>query len=60
MNEEFQDLLNDLLAFANSHKYVITQVNIDFNQTLMEAVLHHYKTGEKFVLYYNGCNWEIY
>lgn len=57
INDEMKTIMEDLLTFANRNRCVVTQVNIDLNQEVIQATMYHYKTGEKRVLYYTGASW---
>ena len=51
-------ILNDLVTLANKNKCILIKLNIDLHQDLVQAEMYHYRTGEKFVLHYNGAEWK--
>lgn len=58
MEDEMITIVNDLILFANKNKCILIKLNIDLHKDLIEAEMYHRKTGEKYVLHYNGTDWE--
>lgn len=58
MEDEMITIINDLIIFANKNKCTLIKLNIDLHNDLIEAEMYHRKTGEKYVLHYNGADWE--